>query len=118
MARTRSGLVRTARRLFQTRAVVRPADGPVAAARVLAEGPAAWDGPGAVSVTETHLVFAAADRQRRTSLRTVEAAERAGAALWVRRRRSHDWLVRFEDEEGARRVEVALRRAVVERAGR
>ncbi len=88
---------------------------PTSAAEQLAEGPHDWTGAGAVTVTDAHLVFADDDRQRRTSLRTVRAAERVGAVLWVRRRNAHDWLVRFEREGDARRVEVALRRAVAER---
>ena len=76
--------------------------------RALDARDAAWDGPGRASVTHSHLVFEADGSTSRTSLRTVVGVVARGRTLWVRRRRAHDWLVRFEAASDADRVRHAL----------
>lgn len=103
--------LRTLRRWFQTRAVARPGRRAVPSVRQLAEEPAGWSGPGPVRVTHQHLVLGTGRQRRRASLGTVASVAREGAAVWVHRRRAHDWLVRCADEAGAARVVEALRAA-------
>ncbi len=82
-----------------------------AATRQLAEARSAWDGPGPVSVTQTHLVLGTDCHRRRASLATIATVAHEGRAVWVRRRRAHDWLVRCEDEADAARLADAIRAA-------
>ena len=69
-----------------------------------------WAGTGSVSVTDTHLVFEG-ERRRTTSLRTIRAAERYEALVWIRRRKAHDWLVRCQTDDEAKALVVALGRS-------
>ena len=80
------------------------------AVRQLAEVPDGWSGPGPVAVTATHLVLGEGGARRRASLHTVEAVEHEGDAVWVRRRRAHDWVVRYADAAEAARLAEALGR--------
>ncbi|WP_420456123.1 hypothetical protein [Rubrivirga sp.] len=73
----------------------------------LAEAPAEWEGSGPVRVTATHLVFEG-ERPRRTSLKTVTGAVRAGTSVWVQRRRAHDWLVECRTDAEAEALVDAL----------
>jgi hypothetical protein len=67
-----------------------------------------WEGRGAVTVTDAHLVFDG-ERRRRTSLRTIGGVERYEALVWVRRIRSHDWLVQCRSDGEAKALGGALR---------
>ncbi|MDT0631071.1 hypothetical protein RQM47_02045 [Rubrivirga sp. S365] len=77
---------------------------PEAVARALGGAEDSWDGRGTVRVTDTHLVFEGGGEVRRTSRRTVAAVVQSDRVLWVRRRRAHDWAVRFETEAEVARV--------------
>ena len=80
---------------------------PDAVARALGRVGDSWDGRGTVRVTDTHLVFEG-ESERRTSRRTVRRVVQSGRVLWVRRRRAHDWAVRFETDADAARIAGAL----------
>lgn len=73
-----------------------------------------WEGPGLVALTDQHLIFEADGAHRRTSLRTIVKAEWAGDAVWVQRRRAHDWLLYLADEAAAERVWRTLAEAIGE----
>lgn len=66
-----------------------------------------WRGPGTVTVTDRQLVLDGPSRHRAT-LATVEAVDRAGTLVWVRRRRAHGWLLRCRTEADAEAVAAAL----------
>ncbi|WP_179299424.1 hypothetical protein [Rubrivirga marina] len=76
--------------------------------RRLEHGPGGWDGPGAVSVTDEHLIFEG-HRRRTTSLRTIRGVERYEAVVWIQRRNAHDWLVRCQADAEAKALVAALR---------
>lgn len=67
-----------------------------------------WGGPGTVRLDGEQLVFEDDDRAARTSLSTIEAVERDGPHLWIKRRRAHDWLIWFENAADAERIEAAV----------
>ena len=73
-------------------------------ARALRDATDAWGGPGLVALTDRHLIFDGAGRRRQTSLGTIVAVEQAGDAVWIQRRRAHDWLLYLTGEQEARRV--------------
>ncbi len=78
----------------------------------LAEAPVAWPGTGAVIVDATRLIFDDQRRRQTASLSTITSVVRHGTAVWVRRRRAHNWLVECASESDAKGLHKALLDAI------
>ncbi len=66
-----------------------------------------WPGHGSVRVSDEHLILDGADRNR-ASRTTIQAVERSGVLVLVRRRQAHDWIVRCRTAAEAEALVAAL----------